>query len=513
MCMADDAFASVSVAPLHEVRWRAPMCGPYFHVFAMADHRSLERRAIEAYRQATEDILAARYEDARLQLDLAHRGLPRIADRIALQSGRLELLRERPWRAARFFEEASESPHDSVRVEAAFGHAFALLRADDPSGDERVAELLEAYPSIPNRAELSYEQAQSLIRRRRHAEAAALLHAIRVEHPGDRAAPLAESELRRLRSLGYETPAMTDEDRVTRARELVRMGPLDAAKLAVGELLDTSLTGEHHAEIYYLAGRLAKYEGRWNDAESHMRNAQTFPIGDAIAARRIQDRAEDIAETARARDRDLALERLSELRQGKTSAQLSSSRLTEMIAIASAAGIRDEVDGMLSVLARRPGVPASSLFEAAMGAVGTGSEERIAALLEQIAKRGHSAYRIAALYHLARAHERAGRLADAGLFFEHARNAAREAGDRYYVVWAESGLQRLESPDRTARPEGLIDPGAAIPTTPKPPRAREDALAEALDPIGRKHADRYPWIAMAVVLVGTFMRARSTCCG
>ena len=131
MCMADESFEEAP--PIMKVRWRAPMCGPYLDVTAIADRASLEERAIEAYRKATEQILSASYEEARLQLDLASRGLPRIADRIALLSGRLELLRQRPERAAEFFAEASESPLGSVRVEAGFGRAFSLLRADDPA--------------------------------------------------------------------------------------------------------------------------------------------------------------------------------------------------------------------------------------------------------------------------------------------------------------------------------------------------------------------------------------------
>ena len=116
MCIAEAPNASA--APIDRRPWRGPMCGPYFNAFAVAEAQPLTTRAIEAYREAGEQILAANYEEARLQLDLAHRGLPRIGDRIALQIARLELLRNRPERAVEFFQEASQSPHESVRVEA-----------------------------------------------------------------------------------------------------------------------------------------------------------------------------------------------------------------------------------------------------------------------------------------------------------------------------------------------------------------------------------------------------------
>jgi len=508
MCIADHPFIDFDSAPITKVRWRAPMCGPYLDVFGIADPQSLEERAIDAYRKATEHILSADYEEARLELDLAGRGLPRIADRIALQSGRLELLRDRPERAADFFEEALQSPHDSVRVEAGFGRAFALLRADDPDADTAVAELLRSYPSIPNRAQLLYEQALSLVRRQRHEEAASLMHTIRVEHPGEPVAPAAEAELRRLHALGYDTPVMSDEDRVSRARHLVRTGPLHAAKLAVGELLETSLPQEHHAEAHYLAGRLARYEGRWKDAESFMRTAQSFPLGDVTTARRIEDRAQDLAETANARDRDQALRRLAVLRAGRKPSALPSARLADMIGIGAAASLRDEVDEILAVLGRRAGTPDALLFEAAIAASGTGSEELIIGVLEQIAKRPASPHRIAALYHIARAHERAGRPADAALFFGQAKTSADAANDRYYAIWAENGLRRVASGEPSAGSEGLNESGGL--SAPPPPRAADDALAARLAPIAELHANSYPWIARAVDLLRVGERDAAT---
>ena len=160
MCVADQPH--FSVAPVSQARARAPMCGPYLSAFRIVDSQPSEARAITAYRAAIEQIAGANYEEARLQLDLAHRGLPQISDRIALQSARLELLRGQPGRAAEFFAEASQSPHETVRVEASFGRVLSLLRATDPAADQALHDLLWTYPEIPNRNDLLFEHAYVL---------------------------------------------------------------------------------------------------------------------------------------------------------------------------------------------------------------------------------------------------------------------------------------------------------------------------------------------------------------
>jgi soluble lytic murein transglycosylase len=496
MCVAEPTYADVT--PISLVRWRAPMCGPYLNAFTVADARPLEARAIEAYREAMEQVAAANYEEARLLLDLAHRGLPQISDRIALESARLELLRGQPQRAAQFFAEASQSPHESVSLEASSGRVLALLRADDPTADQALRDLLWMYPAIPDRTTLLFEHAQSLLRQTRNEEAIAAMHAIRVDDPGSRIAPWAESELMRLRTLGHETPTITGEERVRQLRNLVRTGPLDRARAAISELLDSPLTGEQLAQVHYLAGRLARDEGRWAIAETYMRTAQSFSIQDPATARLIATRADDVAETASARESDLALRQLARLRAGRANASIPSGRLVDMIRVASAPGLQSEVDGILMTLRARSGVPSDILFGAAMAAIGTGNDEQVIALLEEIAKRPSSPHRTAAIYHLAGAHERAQRPAEAALFFSQAKASAELSGNRYYALWAENGLRRVERGERGSVQEGLSNAQAQIP---RPPRASDRALAKQLQPIGEAHAHSYPWIARAAVLL------------
>lgn len=497
MCVAE--APDLSAVPITLVRWRVPMCGPQLVPHPIVDAPPTEERAIEAYRRASELIAAADYEEARLQLDLARGGLPRIADRITLQSGRLELLRDRPQRAAEFFAEAAQTPHESVRVEALSARVLALLRADDPGADQALQSLLLTYPRIPDRTTLLFERAQSLLRQKRHEEAAAVIHEIRVEHPGSRIAPWAEAELQQLQTLGYQTPAMSNEERIRRARHLERTGPLDEARAAVAELLDSPLSETEQAEVHYLASRLAGYEGRWKAAEDHLRAAQSLSIEDLETARHIQSRAAHLEETTGARDRERALRRLTEMRAGRKNAAIPSTRLVDMVRVAAAAELTTEVNDLLSTLRSRTGAPAAVLFDAAMAAVGTGREELIIALLEELARRPDSRYRAAAIYHLARAHERAGGLANAAVLFAQAKATAEIAGDRYYALWAENGLARVERGEGSSGREGLVD--AEEKTVPPSPLGSEQALADRLEPVAERHAQSYPWIGRAVDLL------------
>jgi len=496
MCVAEPAHAETTSISL--VRWRAPMCGPYLRSLTVSDPRPLEARAIEAYREAMRLIAEASYEEARLQLDLAHRGLPQVSDRIALQNARLELLRAQPRRAAEFFTEAAQSPHESVRLQASSGRVLALLRADDPSADEALRDLLETYPASPDRTSLLFEHAQSLLRRGLSEEAIATLHAIRIDDPGSRSAPRAEAELARLSALGHTTPTLSGDERVRRLRNLVRTGPLDKARVAIAELLESPLAGEQLAQVHYFAGRLARDEGRWTIAEEYMRTAQSFPIQDPATARHIANRAEDLAETASARDADWALRQLARLRAGRKDRSIPSSQLLDMVRVASPPGLQSEVDGILATLSARTRVASDILFDAAMAAIGTGSENRVIAVLEEIAKRPGATQRTAAIYHLGRAHERAGRTGEAALFFRQAKAAAELGGDRYYALWAENGLSRVADGEHSSGEEGFyVSPIQIV----RPPKASDDALAEKLQPIGERYAESYPWIARAAILL------------
>ena len=132
-------------------------------------------------------------------------------------------------------------------------------------------------------------------------------------------------------------------------------------------------------------------------------------------------------------------------------------------------------------LSKRAAAPSALLFEAAMAAVGTGGEGLIIGLLNEIAKRPGSRYRTAAVYHLARAHERAQRPAQAALFFARAKAEASLAGDDYYALWAKNGLLRVEHGAANGCRRGALE-SPRTDRSPPPaniqPRARQAARAD-----------------------------------
>lgn len=494
MCVAD--HVGIADAPISLASpWSSAMCGPYHAPIGLVEPTSLSERAVKAYRAASDHIEAARYEEARLELDLAGEGLPRVRDHIALRKARLELLRGRDAQALVFFAEAARSEHEPVRLEGSIGYALAALRADQPSADEGLRDLLTAYPSLPGRSTLLYEYAQSLIRRGRTAEGAQVLHDLRVKQPGSADAPRAVADLERMAASGTAVPMLTDEERVAIARALVRTGPLDRAKQEVAALLERSLAPDLEAKVHYLAGRLARYEGRWDAAETYLRTAQQLPVADVATAREIEDRADDMAEAARARHQETASATLAKLRGNRSLAAIPSGRLRDMIRIASPAGMKDEVDDILVTLAARDGVPSAVLFDATMAAVGAASEGLIIVALDHVITRGSARYRAAALYHLGRAHERAGRAPEATRYY----GEAAGAGDPYYTLWAENGLSRLQSEPQIESPEGFAELGPN--GLPRPPQVTDGTLADELDLLADRYAGVYPWLGRAADLL------------
>ena len=239
-----------------------------------------------------------------------------------------------------------------------------------------------------------------------------------------------------------------------------------------------------------------------------MRTAQLFPMPSPAAARTIQARANDMADAANARDRDDAVRRLSEVRAGRKDFAIPSAKLVEMIEIGAPAGLKDEVDALLRALGQRKGLSTALVFDGAMAGLGVGSDELVSALLEDVAKRPYTRHRAAALYHLARLHERSGQRARAELLFSQAKTKAEQSEDGYYALWAETGLRRLRTGAPTQVREGFLSTSDQV--APPEPRPSDDALADRLEPIAQLHAAGYPWIARAVDLLRVGERAAAT---
>ncbi len=473
----------------------APMCGPVA-VHAMAAPEHITEWAIDAYGEAQSLMETGEYRQARLQLDLAERGLPRIKDHIALLHAELALLRDSPRRARQLYEEALDSPSGAIRIQAMAGKLLALIEDDHPDADVTLAELLELYPDLPQAAKLKLAWAESLKRQERIAQAVARYREIEVAYPGGKFGAEAKMHLKRLADAGIEVPAMTITEEVMRANRLATTGPLTEAKKAVASLLerDMHLTPNQRGSMNWLAGKLARREGRWAAALSYFERAEETPLEDPAEMQRLEYRTLDAAEAATGREKNQALDELRRLRAGKSHRRVSARRLQDMIRIAARAGLTEEADKILSALATKDNISSTLLFSAAMAAVGTGSDPLVAQLLHTVEKRGGDTG-VAATYHLARTHERMGDEPLARTFFEDAMRRSQALGSRYYGMWAEIGLRRLRGAGASPRPEGFAEVGGQrVPGAPTP---QLEPLAGMLEPIAASYDEAYPWFGRA----------------
>ncbi|MFN9814258.1 MAG: hypothetical protein ACK6CU_32005, partial [Deltaproteobacteria bacterium] len=143
-------------------------------------------------------------------LDLAA-SHPLLADRFELLHVERELERLRheagavhPNPSLCALEAALASPSSAVAARARVMQVRCLLLVDDPSAPESLEALLRRYPELPDEVALRLEQARSLARRGRHAEAAAAFRAIDLAHPGATEGRLAREGLAALLEQGHE---------------------------------------------------------------------------------------------------------------------------------------------------------------------------------------------------------------------------------------------------------------------------------------------------------------------
>ncbi len=509
MCIVDDVGFVESAMSLQSDRERFSMCGPDLQTAGVLPVLELHERAVLAYQAAKEHIEVGRYDEARLELDLAWQGLPSIRDHIAMENANLELLRNRPERAAEFFENASHSPHPSLRARARNGQVRALLAADEPSATAALNALFLRYPELPEAAELRYEHARSLLRQSRNVEAIDVLVELEVTHPGHELGKAAARELARLERSGHPVPALSATHRLRRARQLLLRGPMQEARREVQALLkDAPMLREGQlAQVHELAGRLARFEGRWEAAEAHFRAAQQSDAWSPEGLQMLQTRAEEMAATSKSRRAHKATASLRRMRAGRPLSRHRVSRLCEMVELAASAGLSEQVNDLLTTVQKRDAVPTQELFDCAMSAIGAAGEGHIIFLLRKLVAREDTRYQAAALYHLGRAHERAGHPDLAQNWYQRAQRASEETGVGFYGLWAQIGLSRLAASTTTPVAEALSEPSQPLPVRQPIDSAQ---LANQLAPIAARHASAFPWIQRATDLLRLDERSAAT---
>ena len=483
-------------------------------------------RAAEAWSEVRARAKDGHPERALLALTVAEAAYPRLADRFAVTRGELLLQAKEPVLAEAAFEDGVDSVDSTIRVRAQTGLVRARIAADDPDADGALTRLLREFPELPQELELRFELGQSRARRGLLREAIADYRDIDQRYPGSPVAALARAELDALARAGETIPESTLTQRVDRAVRLVRLGPQHQARTALAALeseIDAMPAGTR-SNYYSAAARLARVEGRWEDAHLFAQRARGHTPDDPDEAAEVASRSADLAAAAVAREVELAQREIRGLRGRGPIRSVSNGRLFRIVKTAARVGLVEELNEALEALASRRVYPGMR-FEASIFAAGTGDDRHIVKLLDPIVD--HGTFGVAARYHRARAYERLGRLTEADTEF--ARVEEEDRGNRFYAMWSQVRRRAVAEllngacgpdpqralPGRECEPDGRLaslepvlpaqhleglDPRVG-PDPDEMPKPDLTALANRLSPIAEKHAEAYPWLPRAVDLL------------
>jgi soluble lytic murein transglycosylase len=513
---------------------------------------------------------AARLEgelgNALLHLRVVEAGVPRIADRIALQRGEVLLDLGQPDAACEAFEMAASSVSRDVAVRGQIGRVRCLLEGGKREGEPKLQELMRRYPELSDRTELQYLLARARAGWGAAHGAATLLRTIDLTEPESEIAALARIELERLRAEGVHVPPFSAVEAVDRAERLLARGPLDAAEVELTKLLqDTRVRGELAARTHLLIARLLRLQGRWDALRQELARARAAGAAPGEATRLAVTQALAAVEPIAAPDAALPLaptpiaaaapidaalgalpsaqvvappvsteaqlaaqavaqayeRRVRAMRGSKPIGRLPTAQVRGLFELAMSHGDRELVDETLVNLATRKGIVAGMRFDLAMRATGMASESSILTLLETLLP-VHQ-FRVAALYHHARALERAGRSSEAEA--EHRRVIEIDRSEtRYYAMWSQQWLGKLragappqivraavapaepseldEGERELAQKVGLAVPATTEAALPIGAHAqRRERASAALRPLVERHGEAYPWLVRALDLI------------
>lgn len=544
MCALDTQAVHPSPSSPHEALTSEPVeelfCSSRGFASNSRDSEVLPERATptagrNALGRARELSQAGRHTEALLQLEVVSNAFPRLTDRVELLRADV-LLASGEHRAARLaYEAARQSVDDAVVVHARVGRVRAMLAADHRDAERELSMLFRRYPELPNEHELRFELGQLHERAGNVRSAVGAYRRIDLLHPGTTWAGRAREKLTALEASGARVRAMTRVQAVERAERLVRGGPFPLAREALTDLDGAEgMTVELRGRVNLMKARMARVEGRWEDARRHMAQgrSESTPEDEAQAEARA-DRAADMASAAISRQRADAERRIASLKRRQPYGRLPSARLMNIVRIGARAGLADVVDEVVMTLRRRE-LPWGVRHDLAIAASGVASDEHIAALMGSVAGRPGS-LGVSAAYHNARALERLGRLGEAERAYLDVVERDR-SGTRWYAMWARQRLWTVrasmlgvcgaepecnaatangEAPTPTPEDGTLLASTGPVPAPPRPRRAEGtaaegsipptpsleapdlDALADSLTALAVAEADTFPWFGRA----------------
>jgi soluble lytic murein transglycosylase len=452
---------------------------------------------------------------------------PEVEDRFALLRGELSLAAGDPVAACIAYPRALTSLDRSVGVRAEVGMVRCLLGSGERRGERALVDLRARYPELPDTVSLEYALAIAKRGWGERTASAALLRSIDLEEPGSPAAALAREALGSLSREGVRTTPFDAEERVARAERLVRSGPMDAARSTVEALRnDRALTAPLRAKVALLAARIARVEGRFDEARTLAREASNTP--DTAAAEAAASTADELAENVTRRAQNAARVHIQAIARGRSLTRCTALQLGEIVELAARAGLAETANDALTKLDARTDATAALRLSASIVASGVADDALLARVL--LGATGDGTVGVAARYHRARALERLGEK-DAAVAELRRVRTTDHSELHWYALWAEQrldayGVPRTTGTDdvATAPPSvplvlAALEPGALDTSsrdgTVAPPTATDapqldatntdhtDSLARAtalLEPLARLHGTAYPWLRRALVL-------------
>jgi soluble lytic murein transglycosylase len=436
---------------------------------------------------------AGELADAAVALETARVSAPSLADRFALLRADLEMRMGPTHATCDRYEGAIDGPMPAVAARARLGRVRCLLAIDDRHAEEELMHLVRRYRDLPERLMVDLDHAAFLERRGSLHEAVLIYDRIDREEPGTVEAARARDALAPLVAAGQRRPIVTAVAEVERLERLARSGPPDLARVEAERLHALTLEPHLGARVTLVLARLARVEGRFDDASTLMTAARTLDpsVGDDPTA--VAAQASDLAEAARGRIEASARDSMRQLGwNDRTLRRVNSVRLVSMLRIAARASLRDEATALATELARRTTALCNTRFEAAILASGTASDASVVSLLDPCVD-GNGSRAVASRYHRARALERMGRTDDAGR--ELLMVAAADASDtRIYAVLAEARLAAAGP-----LPHVTTEQSSEVKDDDAPSSPPFDSAATLADLAGR-HPE-LPWLARAHDLV------------
>ena len=418
------------------------------------------RRAREAWQRVHALADEGRLSEALVELESVRVALPRLSDRVDAIEAELRDRLGVSRAACDAWARASESPLSSIALRARVARTRCELGLGERRAVSALAELDARYPELPDRDALHLALGLALEGWGDRDAAIREYRVIDLEHPWTEEAAASRSRLAALAAEGARVRPLTLMQRVERADRLTRSGPPSLAREEIERLRAEDMPRAHAARVALMAARLARVEGRFEDAAALMREARGLDplVGDDPAA--VREQSDDLASAARARAVEAAQAELRAMGVRRPLRATTTTRLFMMLRIAARVGLREELDVVLTELVSRDSLPCGLRVDAAILAGGTGDDALVETLLARcVAAPGRG---LAARYHHARALERLERLGDARAELEVV--IAEDDSDLgWYALLARTRLAALpaEAPrvvaDPATEPEAAID--------------------------------------------------------